>query len=65
MTEVQADFGRCIGAGMCVVSAPRVFDQDDNDGTVILMNAHPEGEDAAATREAVLVCPAGALSMRD
>ena len=33
--RVQADRDICIGAGMCVVAAQEVFDQDD-DGLVVL-----------------------------
>jgi ferredoxin len=31
---------KCIGAGQCVLSAPAVFDQDD-DGIVVLRDATP------------------------
>ncbi|GAA3701019.1 ferredoxin [Nonomuraea antimicrobica] len=63
--EIEADYDRCIGAGMCVVSAPQVFDQDEDDGTVIVLNARPVGEDAVGARDAVMVCPASALAIRE
>jgi ferredoxin len=59
--RIAADRDLCIGAGMCVVSAPAVFDQDDDDGLVELLVAEPGGSDAAAAREAVGLCPSGAL----
>jgi ferredoxin len=34
--KVSADRNICIGAGMCVLTAPAVFDQDD-DGAVALL----------------------------
>jgi len=66
--KIVADRDVCIGAGMCVVAAPAVFDQDD-DGLVLLIAAgpatrDPEGADAAAVREAVSLCPSGALSLQ-
>jgi ferredoxin len=63
--EIEVEQSRCIGAGMCVVSAPRLFDQDEHDGTVIVLDPRPAGDDAAYAREAVLVCPAAALSIRE
>ena len=60
--KITADRSVCIGAGMCVVTAPDVFDQDD-DGLVQLLIEDPEGPDAAAAREAVGLCPSGALRL--
>jgi len=47
----------CIGAGMCVLTAPDVFDQDD-EGLVVLLTAEPADPAALA---AVPLCPSGAL----
>jgi ferredoxin len=60
--RIAADRDLCIGAGMCVVSAPAVFDQDDDDGLVVLLAAEPADSDLAAVREAIALCPSGALS---
>lgn len=60
--KIIADRDVCIGAGLCVLTAPAVFDQDD-DGLVVLLRADPEGPDAAAAREAVANCPSGALRL--
>jgi ferredoxin len=62
--KVIADRDVCIGAGMCVMTADSVFDQDD-DGLVVLLTEDPDGADAAAARAAVALCPSGALSVRD
>jgi ferredoxin len=59
--RIAADRDLCIGAGMCVVSAPAVFDQDDDDGLVVLL-AEPAESDVTAVREAIALCPSGALS---
>lgn len=57
--KIAADRDVCIGAGLCVVTAPQVFDQDD-DGLVTLL---AEETDVAAAREAVGLCPSGALRL--
>jgi ferredoxin len=57
--HVRADRDVCIGAGMCVLTAGAVFDQDD-DGIVVVLDETPADEDAA--RQAVANCPSGALS---
>ena len=58
--QVHADQEVCIGAGMCVLSAGDVFDQDD-DGIVVVLDEHPA--DAPSVRDAVANCPSGALSL--
>jgi ferredoxin len=63
--RVVADRDLCVGAGMCVVSAPAVFDQDDGDGLVVVLTAEPAESEAAAVREAVALCPSGAISIVD
>ncbi|MER7999547.1 (4Fe-4S)-binding protein [Streptomyces sp. NPDC095613] len=51
----------CVGAGMCALTAPRVFDQDEA-GVVTLLVAEPGDEEARATaREAGTLCPSGAV----
>ncbi|MBU3060976.1 ferredoxin [Nocardia sp. NEAU-G5] len=58
--ELRVDRERCIGAGMCALTAPTAFDQDDADGRVLLLDtaADPEG-----IREAARLCPSGALTI--
>ncbi len=62
VVRVAAERDVCIGAGMCVMSAPAVFDQDDQ-GVVVLLLEEPAGSAAAAAREAVRLCPSGSLSI--
>jgi ferredoxin len=56
--RISADRDVCVGAGQCVLAAPAVFDQDD-DGLVVV-NA-PDSPDDDAVRDAVHLCPAGAI----
>ncbi|MBK1786423.1 ferredoxin [Prauserella cavernicola] len=59
---IEADRDLCIGAGMCAVTAPEVFDQDD-DGIVVTLAEQPGPDDTELVREAVQLCPAGALRL--
>lgn len=61
---IEVDQDRCIGAGQCAITAPEVFDQDD-DGIVKLLDPAPSGPQLALSREAVELCPAAAISLRD
>jgi ferredoxin len=63
--QVVADLETCIGAGVCVLTAPKVFDQSPEDGTVRLLVDEIPDEDAALVREAVDLCPSAALSIRE
>ncbi|BBG00050.1 MULTISPECIES: ferredoxin [Pseudonocardia] len=60
--HVSVDKDLCIGAGQCVVTAPDVFDQDD-DGIVELLTDHPAETDHDAVREAEHVCPARVIAV--
>jgi ferredoxin len=55
---------KCIGAGQCVLSAPSVFDQRDDDGVVILLNADPADSEGAEVRDAAALCPAAVIEVQ-
>ena len=63
--KIIADTGKCVGAGQCVLTEPTLFDQSEEDGTVIVLDDTPEGELVDKAREAVHVCPSQALSLQD
>ncbi|MFF4173895.1 ferredoxin [Streptomyces sp. NPDC001744] len=63
--DLSVDRERCIGAGMCVMTAPEVFDQDPDDGLVLLLRAEPPVVHRAAVRMAAGVCPAGAITLHE
>jgi ferredoxin len=63
--RIVADTTRCVGAGQCVLSEPSVFDQDEDDGTVVVLVERPGGPELASVREAVDTCPSQALSLTE
>lgn len=56
--QIVADSAACVGAGQCALTAPEVFDQDD-DGIVVVLTGTTE--DAVVVREAARLCPARAI----
>ncbi|WP_328419574.1 ferredoxin [Streptomyces sp. NBC_00443] len=64
-THLHVDRERCIGAGMCALTAPEVFDQDPDDGRVLLLHAEPLIAQRAAAQMAAGVCPSGAITLRE
>ncbi|TMQ14014.1 MAG: ferredoxin [Deltaproteobacteria bacterium] len=63
VVEVRADGKRCCGAGHCLRIAPQVFDQDERDGTVIVLRPHVPSDLAQLVQEAALVCPTRAITV--
>lgn len=62
--RVGADRSVCVGSGLCLLTAPAVFDQDD-EGIVVLLRKDVGPQDADAARRAVARCPSGALRLVD
>ncbi|MEU9225316.1 ferredoxin [Streptomyces massasporeus] len=61
--RVELDVPKCVASGQCVMAAPDVFDQREDDGVAILLAERP-GEDLLDdVREAVAVCPAAAIRL--
>ncbi|GAB3978706.1 ferredoxin [Plantactinospora veratri] len=55
------DTERCIGSGMCVLTAGEVFDQGLDDGRTVVLQPEPPAETWHSVREAVGLCPAAAI----
>jgi ferredoxin len=62
MPRIIADTERCASSGMCALTAPDRFDQDDVDGRVVLLADEAEDGDRDVA-DAVRLCPAGALRL--
>jgi ferredoxin len=63
--HITIDEERCCGAGQCVLAAPDVFDQRDEDGVVVLLDAAPPAAQHAAARDAAAICPAAAIMVQE
>jgi ferredoxin len=63
--RVRADRDVCIGAGNCVMTVAEVFDQDDAEGLVVVRSERPRAELHDLVRQAVDLCPSGALSVEE
>jgi ferredoxin len=60
--HVEGDRDVCVGAGMCVLTAPDVFDQDD-EGIVKVLHEQPGANEEEAVRQAATLCPSGAVKL--
>ncbi|WP_329281668.1 ferredoxin [Streptomyces sp. NBC_01451] len=63
--KVTVEADKCVAAGQCVLLAPEIFDQRDDDGVVVLLDETPTPEQHYAVRESALVCPAAAIHVND
>lgn len=63
--KVTVDQDRCCGSGQCVVAAGEVFDQRDEDGIVVLLQADPAPPLHDRVREAATICPAAAIALEE
>jgi ferredoxin len=63
--RVTIDEDKCCASGQCVLAAPEVFDQRDDDGIVVLLDASPPPEQHQAVRDAAAVCPAAAILVQE
>ncbi len=63
--RVIVDKSRCVGSGGCVLTSPSVFDQDDDDGKVILLIENPDERLRAEVVESANVCPTNALAIAE
>jgi ferredoxin len=63
--KVMVNQTRCVGSGQCVVAAPGVFDQRDDDGIVVLLEQNPPEGLHAQVRESVQICPARAIELME
>jgi ferredoxin len=63
--KVTVDQNICASSGNCVMNAPELFDQRDEDGVVVLLNEHPSSEQAEGARRAAAACPALAIHIEE
>ncbi|MFJ4965467.1 Ferredoxin-2 [Streptomyces sp. ADI96-02] len=63
--KVEVDAPKCVGSGQCVLLAPEVFDQRDEDGMVVLLDETPPPGVHDMVRESAMVCPAAAIHVAE
>ncbi|MFK0250368.1 ferredoxin [Amycolatopsis azurea] len=61
--KITVDQDKCCGAGTCVLLAPDVFDQREEDGIVFLLDEAPGDGVHDIVREAASVCPGAAITV--
>jgi ferredoxin len=55
--RIQVDRDRCRGAGQCALNAPELFDQSEEDGTVVVLDEQPSPALQEKARLAAALCP--------
>ena len=63
--KVTVDQPKCVSAGNCVEYTTHVFAQDEDDGSVILLEESPAPDRADDVRQAAEACPAHAIFVQD
>lgn len=64
--KITADEHTCIGAGQCVMHAPKLFTQSDETGLVVVLQSEvSSAEDREAAEMAERSCPVRALKLSE
>ena len=61
--RVTIEQDKCCGAGQCVLAAPTVFDQREEDGIVVLLDETPPDDRLDDVKQAIRLCPALAIKV--
>jgi ferredoxin len=65
LVRVEADQDKCASSGQCVMTAPAVFDQREDDGVVFLRTDRPPPGQTGNVRYAALICPSRAITVTE
>ena len=63
--RIVVDVERCRGAGLCTLTAPEVFDQDEEEGTVLVLDDRPPPALHQAVIAAARLCPNSVIRVED
>ncbi|MGI5423894.1 ferredoxin [Streptomyces sp. CA-179760] len=63
--KLTVDEPKCVASGQCVLIAPDVFDQREEDGMVVLLSEAPGADQYQSVRESALACPAAAIHVAE
>lgn len=61
--RVSVDQEQCCASGQCALTVPEVFDQRDEDGVAILLDADPPERLRAEVSDAAAHCPSRAITV--
>jgi len=65
MIRIRVNEHKCVGAGQCVMAAPQIFDQREEDGVVVLLHDHAGADLEPSVRTAVELCPVAAIRVEE
>ncbi|MDN3292789.1 ferredoxin [Streptomyces ficellus] len=63
--RIRAHSDTCVGAGRCFLAAPELFDQSDDDATVVVLVDQVAGVHLEKARDAVDDCPTRTLYLTE
>ena len=63
--NVVVEYQKCTAAGQCLLAAPNVFDQSDENGTIVLLDPTPPESERPRVLDAINRCPASVISLAD
>lgn len=63
--KVEVEQSSCVASGQCVMTAPAVFDQSEEDGKVVVLDPAPASPEHGRVRQAAAMCPGSAISLHD
>ncbi|MEU6423725.1 ferredoxin [Streptomyces spiralis] len=63
--KITVNQDRCCSSGLCVLAAPKVFDQRDEDGVVVVLDPSPPPSEHRDVLEAATGCPTDAITVTD
>ncbi|MBT0567176.1 ferredoxin [Williamsia sp. CHRR-6] len=63
--KVILDQDKCVASGQCVMAAPEVFDQRDEDGIAVLLGDDFDESERPNVEQAASVCPALAIRIAE
>lgn len=63
--KIEVDREICCSSGMCVLTAPDLFDQDEEDGRVMVLAQPEDASQEDLARQAAQLCPSRAISVKE
>ena len=63
--RIAVEVQRCRGAGLCALTAPEVFDQDEDDGTVVVLVDEPPSDLHESVALAARLCPNSVIRLQE